>query len=408
VAAAVVLPWALWSGLLAQATHIPAAWHYLDWSTLLASLPSDNPAAWTTALIGFAWFAAAWLLGGRLPDRCRRPMVEGTAGLWFATAWLTLSYVSFAVLVPAASYFVERLKLVVAVPGLLLIALVVLAVSRVVGPSWGFLPVAGLTGLLVVAGQTPPQLPDEGHDTSFEDRLRSIRSRDLSRGGRIFATPNEHLILTYYSGRPVQSIAPVRKEWLDRFPGDLLIVEGPVYDWPRMTEVQDAARRVGVELSPAEAQDWAYRIPARVTALALLGSGTQVVPPPPAPNAFDFALVDTVKTDTRQKMTGFVAGTPLGRFAKPANWGEWRRAFFYWFSDSQARGGAGLNYAACRRSALATVYTDGFAALDCHRQPPAPIPTTVAAVPAPPTATALVTAPPPGLPAPGAHRAGVR
>jgi len=50
----------------------------------------------------------------------------------------------------------------------------------------------------------------------------------------VYTTPNKHLVLTVYSGIPVQAIAPVRKSFLDRYDGDVLVLEGePLYEPPR-------------------------------------------------------------------------------------------------------------------------------------------------------------------------------
>ena len=366
-----VLPWAAWSGLLGHTAHVPAARHYLDLPTLLGSLPSTDPAVLATASFGLAWWAIARVRGHHLRDRWRRPIVEESAGLYFAVVWLTLSYLVFAALMPAASYFVNRLKLVVAVPGLLFITLVTAALSRAVRPASRFLPVIGVSALLVLAGQLPPRLTAEGPDHGFRRLLSSIRSWSLGPRGRIFASPNDHLTLTYYSGRPVQSIGPVRREWLDRFTGDLIVIEGPWFELLAPAEVREAARRLGRELGPEETEFRAEGAGRLATALDLAASEAHVVPPPPPPDDLDQEVVAAVKNKTRQEITRIVRGTPLGRFATASNWREYRRALFYWFSAA-GRDGAGLNYGACHDSALVHVHPSGFVVFDCRkvRAPP--------------------------------------
>jgi hypothetical protein len=124
------------------------------------------------------------------------------------------------------------------------------------------------------------------------------------------------------------------------------------------------------------------------------------VPAPQALDGLDLALVETLKRTTRAEMARQVRSTPLGRFATPANWGEWRLAFFYWFSSPDGRAGTRLNYAACRGSALVSVYANGYAALDCRREAQAsPVTTVVSAAPpagstAPGTAAAAASPPP--------------
>ena len=368
-----VLPWVAWSGMLGHTAYVPAARHYLDLPMLFWSLPGRRtPAMLATAGLGFAWFAAAALRGDRLRDQLRRPIFAQRAGIYFAVAWLTLSYLVFVALMPAASYFADRLSLMVAVPGLLFNTLIIAAASRAVRPSSRFLPVAGMTGLLVFAGQLPPSLTPDAAPGDFGDLMGLIRSWSLGPEGRIFARPNDHLILTYYSGRPVQSIAPIRKEWLDGFAGDLVVVEGRRFESLEPAEVGQVARHLGRELGEEEAAFRAEDAPRLATALDLAASGAHVVPPPPPPDDLDRAVVAALKNKTRQEMIRALRSTPLWRFATPADWLEDRHEFFYWFSDPGRRTGAGLNYHACRDSARVHPHKSGAVVLDCRRirEPP--------------------------------------
>jgi hypothetical protein len=368
-----VVPWAAWSGLLGHTAHIPAARHYVDLPLMLWSLPSTDPVMLATAGLGLAWFAAASFLGGRLRDRWRRPVVDGAASLYFAVAWVALSYLSFVALMPAASYFVDRLKLAVAVPGLLLNSLVIAAASRALRPSSRSLPVAGVGVLLVLAGQVPPRLVPERSDRAFGDLIGLVRSWRLAPGGRIFASPNDHLILTYYTGRPVQNIGPMRKAWMDRFAGDLVVIEGPWFERLESADVREAARRIGRELTPAEAEVRAADALRLATAIDLETSGAQVLPPPRTPDDLDRALIETVHRRSRRYMDRFVRSTPLGHLTAPSNWNGFRHSFFYWFSDPDRRAGAGLNWGACRNVARVYVHASGFVVFDCRKNPEPPL-----------------------------------
>ena len=48
---------------------------------------------------------------------------------------------------------------------------------------------------------------------------------DARPGTRVYSFPNSHLMLTYYLGLPVQSIAPIRTSFLDQYPGDIILLE---------------------------------------------------------------------------------------------------------------------------------------------------------------------------------------
>ena len=92
VAAVLVLPWASWSGLLTQISWCPAARDYIDLPLVLWSLPSTNPIVWAELVVGCIWFAVATRRGSRLSDRWRQPIVDAAAGIYFAAAWLAVSY----------------------------------------------------------------------------------------------------------------------------------------------------------------------------------------------------------------------------------------------------------------------------------------------------------------------------
>jgi hypothetical protein len=367
-----VLPWAAWSGLLDNMAYVPAARRYLDPRMLLWSLPSRNPAMLATAAFGLAWLAVVSAGGHRLGERWRRPILEERAGLCFAVAWLGLSYSVFVAFVPAASYFVERLKLAVAVPGLVLNSLVVAALCRVARPSSRALQVAGVMGLLVLSGQIPPRLAPDRPGKGLADLVGLVRSWRLGPGSRIFASPNHHLVLTYYTGRPVQSVAPVRKEWLDRFTGDLVIIEAPWLEPLAPAEVQEEARLLGRTLGTAEAESRAEDAHRVAIAFDLIASGAQVAPPVPEPDDLGLALVAAVKAKMREGMRRAARSELLGRIASPSSWRDWRHAFFYWFVDPARRAGPGLNYARCRDSAIVHVRPGGFVVFDCRnvREPP--------------------------------------
>ena len=144
VGAALVFPWAIWSGLLSQTPWMPAARDYIDLSLVLWSLPNTNPIVWAELVVGLVWFTVATRRGSRVSDRWRQPIVDASAGIYFAAAWMAVSYLCFLLLMPAASFFPFRLKLVVAVPGLLVMTLFAVALSRAVRPAANYLPVAGL------------------------------------------------------------------------------------------------------------------------------------------------------------------------------------------------------------------------------------------------------------------------
>lgn len=370
VGTVVVLPWAAWSGLLSQVSLQPAARDYLTPEMVLLALPG-NPLVWVVLGVGLAWAAAASWPGSRLREEWRRPVVDHFPALYFALSWVALSSLCFLAFIPAASFFRERLVLMTALPLMLALSLILVALSRATRPTAPFLPVAGLTTILILWGELPPRLPGPatGEFTSF---IGVVRDWSLGTGGRLYASPNDHLVLTYYSGQPVQSIAPVRREWLDRFDDDLIVIEGGKYHVPAPHMVETIARRHGRTMTEAESQRRAREAVILATALDLEASGVAVEPFPRALDALDQTLVDLVRQSTRTAVQGLLQGTPIGQDTTLSNWEDFRFAFFYRFSDPHRRKGPELNYRACRATGRATVLPNNTTVIDCRRlrEPP--------------------------------------
>jgi hypothetical protein len=370
VGAVLIVPWAAWSGLLSQTNWTPAARGYIDLRMVLSSLPS-NPAIWLALAVGLGWWAVASRPESPLSEQWRRPILESATGLAFAAGWLAVSYLSFFALMPAASFFPYRLNLMINVPLTLAVSLLVAAAGHAVRSGAVFLPTVGMAIILVLWSELPPRLPRPSDD-SMTAFIGMVRDWSLGPGGRMFASPNEHLVLTYYSGRPVQSIFPVRREWLDQFANDLIILESRSYDVLSSASVHEAARRQGRVLTEAEAVSRAREARAIATRFDLSASGVSVVPPTRTPDAIDEALVGMVRHSTRVALQRFLRATPLGRDQTLSTWQDFRNAFYYWFSDPARRQGMGLNYRACRAQARATVLLNGYTVLDCRktREPP--------------------------------------
>src|SRR5260370_40915476 len=68
--------------------------------------------------------------------------------------------------------------------------------------------------------------PDEEHTWNNLTSLAAYLDRQEIRSTtKLYASPNEHLTLTFYTGRPFQSIAPVRTCFLDTYRCDIVYVE---------------------------------------------------------------------------------------------------------------------------------------------------------------------------------------
>lgn len=359
ISAALILPWAAWSGLLSQTNWTPAARHFLSVRLLAATLP--GPIVWLTLAVCLLWLWLAWRPNSRLSDRWRRPILDSTGSVYFGVAWAALAYGAFFGLMPAASLFRERMNLMVIVPLLLLFSVLATAAARALWPTSRFAPAAAMVAVLVAWNDLPPKLPGPPQ-ADVVSYLGMSRSWQLGPRGRIYATPNEHLVLTYYSGRPVQSIAAVRRHWLDRFDDDLVIVEGPRYNRPTGRQAEETARQLGLTLSSADTQRRLQYAVVLATHHDLQASGLAVTALARQPDALDEALAETTRRATRIA----VQASLLDPDPTLATWQDFRDQFFYRFSNPAGRTGEHRNYRACRARATATVLSNGTTVLDCR------------------------------------------
>lgn len=361
VSGALILPWAAWSGLLAQTDRYPASRDFASVRMLLAMFPTSNALVLITTLVCLGWFLLA-AQGRYLPERWRRPILDCGSSLYFLTVWLLVSYASFVALMPAASFAVYRLKLLVAVPGLLILTLFVSALSRVIRPHAALLPFAGMVLLLALTGQVPPHAPAPD-DGTFASLIEHVRAVQLGERGRVYASPNEQLTLMYYSGKPIQSVAAVRKTWLDGFEDDLIIIEGPRYKPVSPRDVQRLAATFGLRLSDDDAVRRVQESAARLTVRDLESASSSL--PTVGLSSFDRALDVLVQSTTQELVEGTGTLVTLDREIKTFH--GFRMAFFYWLSNPEARDGQGLNYRRCVDRARITVHPSLYTVLDCRR-----------------------------------------
>jgi hypothetical protein len=365
VTGTLVLPWAMWSGFIDQASYVPYAWRSLSFPVLLRTLPSRDPITLSITGLGVGWWLGFRLLGDRLPVRWRRPIEDHAVAFYFASVWTVLAYLSFVCLIPAMSYWLPRVKIAVAVPGCLLVTVVLTAVTGALRPAFSWLPSASMLAFLAVTGQLLPEADGSGMEGKDDEIVRLVRSWRLGAGGRIFASPNHHLRLTYYTGSPVQSVAPVRRSWLESFDRDLVIIEHRGYSLPSAGEVQAIGARMGLGLTTAEAESRAAELPQLLPALELVGWVAEVQPPPRPLSDLDRALVDAVLETTRQRINETASATALAG-TPPGNWRDFWLFVFYRFSDPASRIGPQLNYYERTRRARAYVLRNGWVIYDCR------------------------------------------
>ena len=354
-----IVPWIAATGFPGHAAAVPAARELLQF-------PEDYTLFlvrhWKMAAVlaaGTLWLGAIALLRHRLAERITVPFIEPAGALLLLLGWLVVGYAAFLLLVPAPSAFLWRLTLAVQGPGIVFVALLMAAGARVIGPrAPAFAAVAvGLALLLVPAIRRPLMSPPEWKQPVY-GAIDYLRSQDLAPGTRIYASPLNHLTLTLLAGMPVQSSAPVRADFFNTFPHDILILE-TAWRGQELPEqlVREAAAAAGLSLSDQEARDWTWRLATRRlrTDLALRGA----IPDPPLEDVPEFLIplaAELAARPARREDQDGLWDNPAMFRGYPASdkWAFWQ-VFFYRFVDPASRSHQSLNYAERIQGARAVV-----------------------------------------------------
>lgn len=278
---AATVPWLVATGFLGAANSIPLAIKTMNLPHDLIVWPLRY---WQLSLLLIMGMILTLLLlrADRLPLKLREAYADHRMVLYFLAVWIITSYAVFMCLIPAASLFFQRTYLGALGPGIIFGSIIFAGLGRMVSSRVG-VPLATATFVIFVYSNTyAVEYPWRQH---FYYRLRMVnlitemRDWSLKPGTRIYSNPNDHLTLMFYSGMPVQSIAPVRKSFLDRYPGDIIMLDSWVHLWPVSGEdVARFAQRFGVNLTPKETLAWAEKINRVSFARKIKPAVTSVVP----------------------------------------------------------------------------------------------------------------------------------
>jgi hypothetical protein len=353
-----VIPWLMWTGFSESTREIPRAWSLLSYEDLLAFTRALGPFP-ALAILTLVWLPASEKLRSKLPDRLTRPFADYKWAFLFLAAWALIGLVAFVVWMPAASYFYGRLALTIMGPGILFGAMLFAAVARMIAPAWAPWLASGLFLLpLIQFGQAdfwrPAQPP--GTITTY-DVFDDFRRLEMPSGTKLYATPNHHLVVAFYTGLPCQSVAPVRRSFLNQYAKDVWILEaGPCYESLTWSEIQRTLLVVGHCVSENEARQIEGSLAGRLLRADLQGRAASVTPVlEPAPDYY-LALERVQRLKTLNGITALLAigGNPIFKGYALADY-RWWQVFYYRFVNPEARIGANLNYTERIRSAEAMV-----------------------------------------------------
>jgi MFS family permease len=373
--AVVVAPWLLLSGFLSQRAHLPPARDFLSFPADLFYYPIKRAPFLLFPLAGVIWLAIVLLFHHRLPRAATRPLERHHRQIVFLLAWIGFGLLAFTLLIPAASYFYKRMTLAVIGPGIVWGAIILAAAARSIHRRYSLIIAPALFAAIVVAGdmayvpwsRTPPP-------TRAYDAIARLRQLELQPDTKIYCTPNDQLALVYLTGLPVQSIAPVRKGFLDRYAGPVLIIDSAYPFEPLLPrKIAEIARRQGESLSNQQAQQLRMPITAQLTRNVLVERGVQVELSEPVtlpPIAQDVGRIQREQNAGQlRKFARDGCNNPMVRSFPLRDWGDWWPVFFYRFVDPAARMGENLNYGQRIKTARAEVLPNAWVFYYCPPRP---------------------------------------
>jgi hypothetical protein len=263
------IPWLLFTGFLTHQRRIPRAWALLR---LPWDLVEFRPFELEHLLLG-ALFAAAvvWALrAGKRASLRLKPLLESMPPLSLIAMWTVCGYASFLALMPAASVDKGRLNLSYWGPALIGASVVCAATARVISVRASTLAAPAIALLLfIVTGHLSAFRAhrDRGSDWTTNARvIDQLGAMQLQQDTRIYAAPNSHLIWTVYTGLPVQSIAPVRRQFLNSYQGEIVYIDSPVSNEMQVLgreQIESAAIREGYRITPDSAERWLWLLRTR-------------------------------------------------------------------------------------------------------------------------------------------------
>jgi hypothetical protein len=362
------VPWEIFSGHLTHVDNLPKARELLIWpDDYLGFLLRRKEAL---ALLGVS--VVAIVLSRRFgwagpDDDGRLNAPAGHAPIMIVT-WVVAAYGSFCGLMPAASFIEERLTMTLEVPGILLTAAGLAAATRRIPPRIAP-PLAALVVLTFLwASDRLVRLPQSQPDplSGLRFVFDGLRQQTFAPDTRMYTSPNLHLSITYYTGLPVQSIAPVRKDFLNDYPGPIVILEPINMPRLRRERVEELAREVGIHASGGQLGEWRARLDARLYLETVRPRVASTDPPPLVPRFLEPAL-DRMRQLLASPRTLPDQDALLVRRQPVAMHRQWWQTFFYRFVDPKSRMGEHANYAQRERQAHVKFFSYYWAA---HLIPP--------------------------------------
>jgi Dolichyl-phosphate-mannose-protein mannosyltransferase len=262
------MPWVIVTGFYHDQARIPRAWTLL---TFPADLWRYPPVKLWALLTGSVFAAVSiWIVlcKPQISERFTMPFKKLLPFQLLVTIWAGFGYLAFLFCIPAVSFTSSRLNLSYWGPLFLLFSVMSAVVARAVAGRAS--PIVAAVIMLTVSlgtGHTIGlHLEKSRAWNRYQAIFKALNSEKLDSAARIYSMPSEHLVLTFYSGLPIQDMLPVRKSFLDSYPGDIVFIDG---EWTVETDVlaprhiQAIGRENHSNISPRAAREWSVLLRTR-------------------------------------------------------------------------------------------------------------------------------------------------
>lgn len=365
IVAAGTVPWVIATGFLRHQIHIPSAWPLLRMPSTLWQYPPFN--LWYAipglAIVIFGLYA--YLTRRTLAAHMHSAAVQLVAVLMFLGAWTLVGYAAFLYFIPAVSFSRNRVALSYWGPLFLLGASMCALLVKMMAPRLSRIAGAGLAAflmlLLFVATGHSMDLthkPGAGTWSVYAGLFEELNSMRLDSTVKLYAAPNSHLPMMFYSGLPIQDITPVRKRFLDSYRGEIVYIDLGVAVETGLLDVervQEAALRSGVKLSQEAAEETALRLQTRGYRESMM---QYVAPEEPVQleplSGFEQKLLTAHREAVAHYFSKFDYELVTRGFVV-RDWSDWCTILKYRFVDPEARRGIHANYAQRLRGSDAVI-----------------------------------------------------
>ena len=348
ITAAMVLPWIAATDFLHIAAKIPSAWQ-------LMSLPDDlvlyRVLANRAGLVVAVGFVALGIGIVRYKPfgvtKLAGQFTRYTRSLVFLVVWLFVAYAAFTFLIPAASYALARMGVMMLAPATLLLGCLCAGIARSMSSRYAAGGASVLACAVVAASYylwpMPADIAVAMQQNDIDAAVSYIASLPIRADTRLYANPNDHLLLTYYCGVPIQSIAPVREDFLNHYPGDVVLLTkqdffvhpGDPIDPPHLRQ---AAQHRGVSLPVENSIKLSHDL-ATYSHRTLEKERCAAVAPPlqPPPNfaAQEYAQWYQLREQRQREYASKWVRFPMFRGFPIRTITEWWTVFFFRFANPE-------------------------------------------------------------------------